>query len=81
MWLGTITSSEWLNFQWIHPATLPNPGEPSRFWTNENRYTLYERAALRAFSLIHRARINHLLTRLFDNLGIGDSQLFALRRA
>jgi len=78
--LGTITSSEWLNYQWIHLATLPEPSHPSKFWTNAGNYSPSERTALKVTSLLHRTKVNHLLTRLFDALGIGDSQLFVLRR-
>ena len=78
--LGTVTSSEWLNYQWIHLATRPEPGKPSKFWSNTGNYSSSERAALRIASLLHRTKVNHLLTRLFDALGAGDSQLFALRR-
>ena len=78
--LGTVTSSEWLNYQWIHLATRPGPGQPSMFWTNAGDYNPSGRTALRIASLLHRTKVDHLLTRLFDALGIGDSQLFALRR-
>jgi hypothetical protein len=79
--LGTLTSSEWLNYQWIHLATRPEPGHPSKFWTNAGTYSTPERAALRIGSLIHRTKVNHLVTRVFDALGLGDSQLFVLRRS
>jgi SAM-dependent methyltransferase len=79
--LGTVTSSEWLRYQWIHLATLPGTGQPSRFWARHGRTSeLPERIALQIASLLHRTRVNHLVTRLFDAFGIGDSQLFVLRR-
>lgn len=78
--LDTVTSSEWLNYQWIHLATRPDPGQPSKFWTDASTHSPSERAALKIASLLHRTKVNHLLTRLFDALGIGDSQLFVLRR-
>ena len=77
--LGTVTSSEWLKYQWIHLATRPKPGQPSKFWANKGGYTFLERGVYRIASLLHRTRVNHLLTRLFDALGAGDSQVVLLR--
>ena len=78
--LGTITPSEWLRYQWIHLATRRGPKQASPFWSGEGGYSLAERFALKAASLLHRSRINHLVTRVFDAAGIGDSQLFILKR-
>jgi SAM-dependent methyltransferase len=78
--LGTVTSSEWLHYQWIHLATRPEPGERSKFWSNDSDFGTRPRAGLRLASLLHRTKLDHLFTRLFDALGVGDSQLFALRR-
>jgi 2-polyprenyl-3-methyl-5-hydroxy-6-metoxy-1,4-benzoquinol methylase len=78
--LGTITPSEWLRYQWIHLATRKDPKQASPFWSGKGGYTLAERIALKAVSLLHRSRINHLLTRVFDTVGVGDSQLFILKR-
>jgi len=77
----TITISEWLSYQWAHLITFPKPGDPSPFWSGSGGYTLPERIALKAASLLHRSRINHLVTRTFDATGVGDSQLFELRKA
>jgi SAM-dependent methyltransferase len=79
--LATVTSSEWLHYQWVHLATLPQPGAPSVFWSGSGAYTPGQRLALRAAALLHKAKINHLLTRLLDSAGWGDSQLFVLGHA
>ena len=78
--LGTCTSSEWLRYQWHHSAEAIRPGEPSRFWTQQPPAGRLERLAYRGAGLMHRFKLNHLLTRLFDAIGLGDSQLFVLRR-
>ena len=78
--LGTVTSSEWLLYQWIHLATRPVCGRPSKFWANAGSFTAVEKIGLKIASLLHRRKINHLITRLFDGMGVGDSQLFILRR-
>jgi len=77
----TITSSEWLSYQWAHLVTFPKPGEPSPFWAKTEAVSRSRRAALRGLSLLHRLRVNHLATRLFDAARVGDSQLFELRKA
>lgn len=77
----TITNSEWLYYQWIHLATYPKPGEPSRFWSpNQDGRTLLEWRILRALELIHSYKINHLVTRFFDSLGLGDNHIFVLKK-
>ena len=77
----TITGSEWLYYQWIHLLMYPNAGEPSKFWSlrNEKR-TTQQRLVLKVLAIMHRAKINHLLTRLFDSLGWGDNYKFVLRK-
>lgn len=79
--LSTFTQSEWLRYQWIHLATRPEPGRTSPFWSAKGGYTTSQRIAMKAGSLLHRTRINHLITRAFDATGVGDSQLFELRKA
>ncbi len=79
--LGTITPSAWLHYQLIHLATRREPQQASPFWSGKGGYTLSDRIALKGASLLHRSRITHLVTRAFDATGLGDSQLFELRKA
>lgn len=72
----TITSSEWLLYQWIHLLTYPKIGEPSIFWANKRSRKLWEKIWLGICHIIHKTKINHLITRFFDALGIGDNYLF-----
>lgn len=77
----TITNSDWLNYQWMHLATYPKPGEPSCFWSlNLVGRTLLQKLSLKALQLMHRIKINHLLTRLFDSLGLGDNYVIVLKK-
>lgn len=77
----TITNSEWLYYQWTHLVTYPKPGEPSRFWSpNRDGMTLLQGRILRVLELMHRIKINHLLTRFFDSLGLGDNYVFVLKK-
>lgn len=77
----TITSSEWLHYQWIHLIIYPKHGELSRFWSpNQDRRSLLQRLILKALHLMHRIKVNHLITRLFDSLGLGDNYVFVLKK-
>ena len=79
--VNTITNSEWLYYQWIHLVTYPKPGEPSRFWShNYDDMTLLQRRILRVLAIIHRNKIDHLFTRFFDSLGLGDNYVFILKK-
>lgn len=79
--IKTITNSEWLRYQWIHLLLYPNPQVPSLFWgPNGQRAPFFEGQALKALELMHRVKINHLLTRLFDSLGLGDNFVFVLKK-
>jgi 2-polyprenyl-3-methyl-5-hydroxy-6-metoxy-1,4-benzoquinol methylase len=76
----TVTSSEWLSYQWAHLVTFPKPGEPSAFWARTGATSRNRRVVLKAASLLHRLKINHLATRLFDAARIGDSRLYFLEK-
>ncbi len=74
------TSSAWLNYQWCHLAFFPKMGRPSLFWAANRKLNTKEKIVIRLLSVFHRFRINHVITRLFDMIGIGDNYLFFLRK-
>lgn len=81
----TITPSAWLHFQWIHLLTCPGEGEPSQFWAGlacgkDVEFTTAQKLGMRLFGLLHRARVNHLVTRMFDSIGLGDNRMVFLRK-
>ncbi len=77
----TITNSRWLNYQWIHTLYFPIQGERSRFWSYGNMHiSLGTKFIFKLFSAIHRIGVDHLLTRLFDKIGVGDNYLIVLRK-
>lgn len=77
----TITNSEWLRYQWTHLVIYPKPGEASRFWTPNNyQRTIFEWRILRVLEFMHSIKINHLFTRFFDSLGLGDNYVFVLKK-
>jgi len=76
----TITSSEWLYYQWIHLLLRPVQGEPSIFWVLGQTKGFAVKVLLTLITLVHRTKINHLITRFFDAMGLGDNFLFILRK-
>lgn len=76
----TLTPSAWLSYQWIHLSTYPREGVASVFWAQGGQRNILQRLTYKISSTLHRYKINHVITRLFDLLGIGDNQLFFLRK-
>lgn len=76
----TLTSSEWLLYQWIHLLRYPRMSEPSPFWSPKVTKSLKMKLAIKLLSVLHCTKIDHLITRLFDALGWGDNYLFVLRK-
>lgn len=76
----TITPSAWLHFQWVHLLTCPEEGRASIFWTPGGRWSTPQKIMLRGLLILHRLKINHLITRFFDALGIGDNRVYFLRK-
>jgi 2-polyprenyl-3-methyl-5-hydroxy-6-metoxy-1,4-benzoquinol methylase len=76
----TITSSEWLYYQWIHLFVYPKMGEPSPFWSKNGKRSFWVNIVFGIFTLVHWTKIDHVITRFFDALGIGDNNLYFLRK-
>ncbi|WP_214187384.1 class I SAM-dependent methyltransferase [Geobacter hydrogenophilus] len=76
----TITSSDWLHFQWSHLFAIPPMGTPSIFWTPSADKDFTKRAALRLLEKFHQTGINHITTRFFDAVGVGDNFVFKLSK-
>lgn len=76
----TVTSSAWLGYQWLHLLTFPKPGEPSIFWSPGYRWSVWQRLVRFTLKSGHWLKLNHLLTRLFDALGLGDNRIIVLRK-
>jgi SAM-dependent methyltransferase len=76
----TITRPEWLGYQWMHVLLFPPMGEPSRFWSPKAARTTLVKCLLGTMLLSHYSTVNHVLTKLFDSLGVGDNHLFILRK-
>jgi 2-polyprenyl-3-methyl-5-hydroxy-6-metoxy-1,4-benzoquinol methylase len=76
----TLTSSEWLYYQWIHLLTYPENGEPSAFWSPRGIRSDNVKMLLKVLSYVHRTKIDHFITRFFDAIGMGDNYLYILRK-
>ena len=76
----TTTSSQWLFYQWLHLATYPDIGQPSGFWSPKAVLTFKQRIIVKLISLIHLTKINHIITRFFDSLNMGDNLVLVLRK-
>ena len=81
--IKTQTASEWLHYQWMSLITYPNIGEKSVFWDGKardvNKFSI-KYILFAFFTLIHRLKINHIITRLFDAVGLGDSYTIILKK-
>jgi len=76
----TVTSSHWLHYQWLHLLTYPPEGVPSKFWAKNGKYGFSQKMAITLLTLAHRTKVNHLITRAFDMVGMGDNRLYFLRK-
>ena len=74
--IKTITSSEWLYYQWMSLIAYPRYGSKSIFWENKVRQMSKFSLKFWCFvflNLLHKTKINHIFTRVFDLLGMGDN--------
>jgi 2-polyprenyl-3-methyl-5-hydroxy-6-metoxy-1,4-benzoquinol methylase len=77
--IKTITSSEWLLFQWIHIFTYPKESEESIFWKGGKSQKYFaKKVIIKLITLLHKIKVDHLITRFFDALGIGDNYVIIL---
>lgn len=77
----TITESEWLHYQWLHLLTYPEEGKASPFWTGNKDFYFLKKIARILFIVLHKMKINHFITRIFDVIGTGDNMLVILRQS
>ena len=81
--IKTVTTSEWLHYQWMSLIAYPNLGEKSVFWDgnarNVGKLTI-KYAGFAFFTLLHKIKVNHVVTRLFDSIGLGDSYIILLKK-
>lgn len=79
--IKTVTNSEWLYFQWLHLITFSKLGEVSGFWSpTKVKLTFLQKAFIKILSLIHKTKANHVITRIFDSIGLGDNFVIVLKK-
>ena len=76
----TITNSAWLYFQWIHLVTRPEYGEVSNFWRSDIPRSFGQKLMIKLINVMHQLKVNHLITRVFDGLNLGDNRIYFLRK-
>jgi hypothetical protein len=76
----TITSSDWLYLQWNHLLMYPKMGESSVFWSPQSKKKGIHKSIIFIMELVHMTRFNHIITRLFDALGLGDNYVLFFRK-
>jgi SAM-dependent methyltransferase len=77
----TITNSEWLFYQLAHLLTYPQPCVSSWFWSpSKGTSSLASKFGVRLLSLMHKTKISHLVTRIFDGIGAGDNYVYVLAK-
>ncbi|MGY8814402.1 MAG: class I SAM-dependent methyltransferase [Gammaproteobacteria bacterium] len=76
----TITSSNWLLYQWLHLAMYPEKGAPSLFWMKVDGMKFHHIMLRKIINVMHSLKINHYITRMFDSVGIGDNKLYVLTK-
>ena len=76
----TITSSEWLNYQWISLISTPKQGEKSFFWSPLQHKSVMIKVTIAILTILHKTKINHIITRIFDLLSYGDNYVVILKR-
>lgn len=79
--IKTVTSSEWLHYQWIHLFTFPKEGNKSVFWDNKRTSISFKhKFIIKLMTMLHRARFNHIITRFFDFIGKGDNFIIIFKK-
>ena len=81
--IKTHTSSEWLHYQWMSLVGYPGIGDKSIFWDGKARNVKRPSRLFFGygfFTIVHRLRFNHIITRFFDLIGMGDCFVIVLRK-
>jgi len=81
--IKTVTTSEWLHYQWMSLIAYPDLGEKSVFWDGRvrslSKFSI-KYVGFAFFTLLHKIKVNHIVTRLFDSIGLGDSYIIILKK-
>ena len=80
--IKTVTSVEWLFYQHIHLVTYPKEGMESVFWTHKIKENLgiKKKIFIKLFAILHKLKINHIITKIIDVFGLGDNYVVILKK-
>ena len=76
----SLTHSEWFYYQLMHLVGLPTCGASHPFWAGKGIAGGKARIGLRLIASLRRLRVHQIISRALDALGVGDNQLFTLRK-
>jgi len=76
----TVTNSEWLRFQWLHLVFYPKPEKASAYWKGDKNVGRSKKFIRIILVILHKLKINHLITRVFDGFKMGDNLVFVLKK-
>jgi 2-polyprenyl-3-methyl-5-hydroxy-6-metoxy-1,4-benzoquinol methylase len=74
--------SDWLYWQWVHILFMPKINEPSLFWKymTRKKYSASQIESLNKIDRKKKYRINDVITRILDLMGLGDNYVFILKK-
>ena len=81
--IQTNTTSEWLHYQWMSLVSQPQFGGKSLFWNGQAKTVCkhsFKFLAYVFFVLMHKLKINHIITRFFDAIGCGDGYTIIMQK-
>lgn len=77
----TITSSEWIYYQFMHNICYPTQGQKSLFWSHRyEQISIFKKLLMGIAHVVYKLKVFHVITRLFDALGIGDNITVVLEK-
>jgi 2-polyprenyl-3-methyl-5-hydroxy-6-metoxy-1,4-benzoquinol methylase len=76
----TATPSAWLDYQWYHLLRYPTCGTPSQFWTSTMDASSLQTGNAKLIRGLNQFKVDHLITRAFDFIGLGDNYVFMLTK-
>lgn len=74
--------SDWIYWQWIHILFMPKMNKPSLFWKymTKKKYSASQIDSLNKIDRKKKYRINDVITRILDLMGLGDNYVFILKK-
>lgn len=76
----TITDSAWLYLQWMHLFFYPAENKASDFWSGKYQLQGRRDFFFKITDIMTRYKINHMITRFFDSINMGDNMVIILRK-